>query len=447
MVANYFSSCSTIPALVIIVFFSIYLSTFSLVEAGDNGGGFSVDIIHRDSILSPSYDPSVTHFERLQNAFHRSVSRVNNFMLSLVSPSQVSTLILPANDGSYLMEISFGTPPVKNLAIVDTGSDLIWIQCKHCQNCYKQKAPLFDPTKSSTYQDLSCNSKQCNLIGEGCSPKSNSCNYTYGYVDKSFTNGILATETFTLGSTSGRSVPLPEKIFGCGHNNHVTFSEEESGLVGLGGGPLSLISQLKSSIGGKFSYCLVPLGKGNVTSTLNFGSQAAVSGDDVVSTPLVSMDLATFYYVTLKGISIGNKRLAYKNLLKPNASDEGNIILDSGTTFTFLQSDFYYNLESEVKKSIDGESVSDPSRTYRLCYKADTNVNVSMTAHFSGADVKLKELNTFVRISEELVCFAFIPLPLGYPSVFGSIAQMDFLVGYDLEESKVYFKPVDCSMH
>ncbi|XP_043692872.1 aspartic proteinase CDR1-like [Telopea speciosissima] len=440
MVAS-FSSCSPLPALVIV--FSIYLYTFALVEAGDNGG-FSVDIIHRDSFLSPSYDPSVTHFERLQNAFRRSISRVNNFKQSVISQFEVSTQVFP-NGGSYLMKISFGTPPVETLAIVDTGSDLIWIQCKPCEQCYKQKDPLFDPNNSSTYLNLSCKSKQCDLLGSGgdCSAKSNACEYSYAYGDTSFTNGLLATETFTLGSTSGRSVPLPNKIFGCGHKNLGIFTERENGIVGLGGGPLSLISQLKSSIGGKFSYCLVPLENENATSKLNFGSEAVVSGDDVVSTPLVSKDPLTFYYLTLEGISIGNKRLAYKNSSTVGA-DEGNIFLDSGSTLTTLPIDLYDNLESEVKKLIDGESVRDPIGLLSLCYKADTDVNVSITAHFSGgADLKLKQLNTFVKMSEELVCFAFIPQD--GVSVFGNIAQMDFLVGHDLEKRKVYFKPADCS--
>ncbi|XP_043692906.1 aspartic proteinase CDR1-like [Telopea speciosissima] len=442
MVAS-FSSCSPIPALVIV--FSIYLSTFAVVEAGDNGG-FSVNIIHRDSILSPFYDPSVTHFERLQNAIHRSMSRANRLKQSAISPLEVSSQVVPDNNGSYLMKMSFGTPPMEMFAIADTGSDLIWIQCKPCEKCYKQKAPLFDPNKSSTYRNLSCKSKECDLLDSGhrtCAPKTNDWGYSNFYGGRSSTRGFLAIETFTLGSTSGSSVALPEKIFGCGHNNEGTFDERESGLVGLGGGPLSLISQLKSSIGGKFSYCLVPFEKENVTSKLNFGSEAVVLGDDVVPTPLVIKDPVTFYYVTLEGISVGNKRLTYKSSSNV-AAEKGNIILDSGTTLTYVPSDFYQNLESEVKKLIHGKSFGYP---LPLCYNASTDVNVSITAHFSGADVKLKPQNTFFRLSKKVLCFAFIPHVEDDMGIFGNIAQMDFLVGYDLEKRKVYFKPADCSKH
>ncbi|XP_043693024.1 aspartic proteinase CDR1-like [Telopea speciosissima] len=220
--------------------------------------------------------------------------------------------------------------------------------------------------------------------------------------------GFVATETFTLDSTSGRSVTLPEKIFGCGHNNGGTFHERETGLVGLGGGLLSLISQLKSSVGGKFSYCLVPFEKENLTSKLNFGSEAVVSGDDVISTPLVTKDLVTFYYVTLEAISVGNKRLPYKNSSN-SVADEGNIILDSGSTLTFIESEFYHNSESEMKKLIHGQSFID--NFFSLWYEPGIDVNVSVTFHFSDVDVNV--------------------------GVFGNIAQMDFLVGHDLEKRKV----------
>ncbi|XP_042487363.1 aspartic proteinase CDR1-like [Macadamia integrifolia] len=441
--ASYISSSSPLPALAI-VFFSIYLSNFSQIEAGHGNGGFSVDFIHRDSMISPSYDPSVTHFERLQNAFRRSVSRVNYFKQSLISPSQVSTPISPVG-GAYLMQISFGTPPVSNLAIADTGSDLIWIQCKPCVPCYKQVAPLFDPTKSSTYKNISCHTQECDLLESYTCSSEGSCGYEYSYGDDSFTLGFLATETFTLGSASSSSISLPKKIFGCGQDDEGFFNKEESGLVGLGGGPLSLISQMKSTIGGKFSYCLVPLDNANAKSKLKFGSDAVVSGDGVVWTPLVSKDLdPTFYYVTLEGISVGNKRLVFKKYSRKANAVEGNIILDSGTTLTFLPSDFYDNLVSEVKKSINAETVADPEGQLGLCYKVGSGINVSITAHFTGADVQLKTLNTFVKISDKIVCLAFVPVEDDI-AIFGNIAQNDFLVGHDLEARKIYFKPTDCT--
>ncbi|MCI48044.1 aspartic proteinase CDR1-like, partial [Trifolium medium] len=87
-------------------------------------------------------------------------------------------------------------------------------------------------------------------------------------------------------STTGHRVSFPKIVVGCGTNNTISLfqgASASSGIVGLGGGPLSLITQLGSSIDRKFSYCLLPY-ESNTTSKLNFGDVAVVSGDGVVST-------------------------------------------------------------------------------------------------------------------------------------------------------------------
>ncbi|KAJ4956681.1 hypothetical protein NE237_013464 [Protea cynaroides] len=419
-------------------FFLIHLSTLSLINAS-NGVGFSIDLIHRDSLLSHFYNPS----QWWENAFRRSIARIDHFKQPRKDVS--STVI--ANNGEYLMKISIGTPPIDVLAIADTGSDLNWVQCKPCQDCYKQVTPLFDPKSSSTYINLACNASFCEELGSQSSCSRNVCQYSYSYGDQSFTNGNLASETFTLSnSKSGRYVSLPKKVFGCGHNNNGTFDKHGSGLIGLGGGSLSLISQLGSSINGKFAYCLVPLTAEHETSTLSFGADAIVSGSGVVSTPLVSKSPITFYYLTLEGISVGTKRLRYKQSLEAAARnvEKGNIIIDSGTTLTLLPSHFYDELEAAVKDAIHLTPI-DNQKELKLCYETVKDIGVPITVHFSGADVKLNTVNTFVRVDDNIVCFAIIPTD--NLAIFGNIAQINFLVGYDREGGTVSFKPTDCTKH
>lgn len=157
------------------------------------------------------------------------------------------------------MYISIGTPPIRVIPIVDTGSDLICTQCEPCQNCLSQKDTLFDPTSSFTYNLISCKSKPCEFITQDkCSSTRDFCNYsyTYGLWDSSFTTGNLSLETVTL----DYSIDFPNTIFGRGHQDEGVFGGIESGIVGLGGGPLSLISQMGPSVNRKFSYCLlIPL--------------------------------------------------------------------------------------------------------------------------------------------------------------------------------------------
>ncbi|KAK7843727.1 aspartic proteinase cdr1 [Quercus suber] len=128
---------------------------------------------------------------------------------------------------------------------------------------------------STTYKSFSCTSSQCEFLAKiSCSNDGTSCQYSTSYGDgSSFSKGDLSIDTLTLGSTTSHPMPLP--IIWCGHDNVGNFDYKGSDIVGIGGGAVSLVSQLSSSIGGKFSYCLVPLTSGDKnTSKLNFGSNA-----------------------------------------------------------------------------------------------------------------------------------------------------------------------------
>ena len=75
---------------------------------------------------------------------------------------QLQTPVASGN-GEYLVDISFGSPPQKATAIVDTGSDLIWVQCLPCQSCYAAASAKFDPSRSSSYSTLACASAFCTV--------------------------------------------------------------------------------------------------------------------------------------------------------------------------------------------------------------------------------------------------------------------------------------------
>ncbi|KAL3619086.1 hypothetical protein CASFOL_036656 [Castilleja foliolosa] len=425
----------------IIAYFFASVYMLSWIEATKNGG-ITIDLIHRDSPLSPSYDPSKTRFERLKNAFKRSVSRKSSFKLSKTTSTYQNDLEAPIipNGGEYLMKIGIGTPPVEFLGIADTGSDLTWIQCQPCTNCYKQKAPLFDTKKTSTYRTISCQSQTCSQVGTSSCDSKNVCEYQYSYGDNSYTIGDLSVETLTFDS----SVSFSKVVFGCGHENTGTFGEAGSGLIGLGGGPLSIITQLDQSIGGKFSYCLALLDS-NSSSKISFGANAIVTGPNVVSTPLVKKQPDTYYYLTLEGVSIGVNRV--NNVFGSKASgsvEEGNIIIDSGTTLTFLPSSFYEGFESALVAAVKGKQVSDSQGTFKLCYEKSSNFSAPpVTAHFTGADVELTQESTFLEVEQDVLCLTF--LPSENLAIFGNLHQMNYEIGYDIADQKVVFLPKDCS--
>ncbi|KAJ9707635.1 hypothetical protein PVL29_002598 [Vitis rotundifolia] len=393
------------------IIFLIHFAKHSHAEARVDG--FTTDFMSRDLPRSPFYNPSGTKYQRLAMR---------------ASPNDIQSNVI-SGGGSYLMNISLGTPPVPMLGIADTGSDLIWRQqCLPCPNCYKQVEPLFDPKKLKTYKTLDCNNEFCQDLGQqGSCDDDNTCTYSYSYGDRSYTRGDLSSDTLTIGSTKGDPASFPDIAFGCGYSNKGTFNEKDGGLIGLGGGPLSLVMQLSFEVGRQFSYCL-----------MNFGKSGVVSDSGTVSTPLIKGTPNTFYYLTLEGMSGGSEKVAFK------AVEQGNIIIDSGTTLTLLPQDFYTDVESALSKAIGGETTTDPSGTFSLCYNSVKNLEIpTVAAHFTGADVKLPPLNTFVQVQEDLVCFSMIPA--SDLAIFGNLAQMNFLVGYDLKNNKVSFKPTDCT--
>ncbi|KAL1830137.1 hypothetical protein ACET3Z_008549 [Daucus carota] len=434
------------------LFLIITLNFFcSCIEA--KSFGLSVDLIHRDSMFSPYFNPSNTYYENLRNSIRHAKARSTYLYTPKLSSSKqtIQSPLTPV-PSTYLMKISVGTPPLDLLAVADTSSALVWTQCKPCIRCYKQDSPLFDPSNSSTYETQSCQSKACESYPL-TSCVQNKCGYEASYGDKSFSRGDLSSESFTFESTSGNSVTLPNITFGCGHTNGGTFGKFTTGIVGLGNGKLSLVNQLSDTINTKFSYCLVPLGA-NVTSKVSFGSNAVVSGPGVETTPFYTKDPDTFYYLNLQSISVGNANIKYESNIysnKPNA-DEGNIIIDSGTTLSFLPSDFYQKIEDEFKASISSPPLKPPQgdlSDFSLCYKKDQGFEEevpTVTLHFSGADVELDASNTILEVAEGVGCLSLLPARTARGPVFGNLLQMNHLVGYDLVRKTVSFKKSDCTV-
>ncbi|KAE8658621.1 Detected protein of unknown function [Hibiscus syriacus] len=164
---------------------------------------------------------------------------------------------------------------------------------------------------------------------------------------------------------------FPLSIFGCGHDNQVIFGPENpgiAGLVGLGGGNFSLVSQIRTQVDHRFSYCFVPL-SAKPSGKLFFGQESIISRPGVVSIPLVSKFPETYYYLTLEGVSIGDKTVR-------SSLGQGNIVIDSGTTMTYLEQDLYNGLVAMVKEVFREEPVQDPSSMSRLCFRTDNNINV-----------------------------------------------------------------------
>ena len=333
------------------------------------------------------------------------------------------------------MSVSLGTPPVPYVAIADTGSDPAWTQCMPCKKCYPQSEPVFDPKKSSSFSPVPCTSDTCKSVGGTTCGDQQSCDYSFVYGDQTYSKGELATDTITIGSTS------VNMVIGCSHESGGGFGTT-SGVIGLAGGDMSIVTQMskKSSVSRKFSYCLPPVSSQG-SGKINFGENAVVSGSDVVSTPLGP---STMYQITLEAISVGNERHAVGK-----AVAENNMIIDSGTTLSYIPKDMHDGVVSSMAKIIGSKRVNDPGNFFALCYSPDgDDLNIpSVTAHFAGgANVELPKENMFITVADGVSCLMFTAMTESDPfGIWGNIAQGNFLIGYDLEQKSLSFKPTACA--
>jgi hypothetical protein len=291
---------------------------------------------------------------------------------------------------------------------------------------------------------VGCQSDACQALTRASCDAASHCQYQYSYGDGSRTVGVLSTETFTFDDGGARQLQVPHVDFGCSTYMAGTFRAD--GLVGLGAGALSLVSQLGSatSFGRKFSYCLIPSSAGdNSSSTLNFGSRAVVSEAGAVTTPLVPGEVETYYTVALESVGVGGRTVA---------SNESTIIVDSGTTLTFLDPALLEPLVAELGRRIKLTRAQPPEQLLEVCYDVSGTPQEDwgipdVTLRFGGGgEVTLRPGNTFVMVQEGTLCLALVPVTEATPiSILGNIAQTNMHVGYDLDARTVTFASADCT--
>jgi hypothetical protein len=118
-----------------------------------------------------------------------------------------------AGIGEFLVPMYLGTSPKKSMIIIDTGSDLTWIQSKPCFLCFEQLDPIFDPSKSSTYKKIACSDPKCQQLDpqfRKCLLDS-PCTYSIRYPG-SETQGYVSTETITVERTSGEKTKVKSPV-------------------------------------------------------------------------------------------------------------------------------------------------------------------------------------------------------------------------------------------
>lgn len=339
--------------------------------------------------------------------------------------------------GEYFCRVGIGHPASQVYMVLDTGSDVNWVQCAPCADCYQQADPIFEPASSSSYTPLTCDAHQCKSL-DVSECRNGTCLYEVSYGDGSYTVGDFATETVTLeGSTAVKDIAI-----GCGHNNEGLFVGA-AGLIGLGGGPLSFPSQINAT---SYSYCLVDRDSDSA-STLEFNS--AMPHDAITAPLLRSSKLDTFYFVGLRGLSVAGELLHIPpSTFKLTSNGDSGVIVDSGTAVTRLPSVAYNALRDAFLEGTKELPSATGVALFDTCYDLSKKKSVqvpTVSFHFSnGKKLDLPAKNYMIPVdSSGTFCFGFAPTSSSL-SIIGNVQQQGTRVSYDLENSLIGFSPNKC---
>ncbi|XP_039172812.1 aspartyl protease family protein At5g10770-like [Eucalyptus grandis] len=344
--------------------------------------------------------------------------------------------------GNYIVTIGLGTPKQDLTLIFDTGSPLTWTQCQPCVgSCYTQSDPIFDPSQSSSYANISCTSTLCSQLGSivasGCSRST--CLYGIQYGDQSSSVGFFATEKLTISPTD----VIDNFEFGCGENNQGLFGRA-AGLIGLSDDKISIVEQTATKYGKYFSYCLPSSSssKGHLTFGKDGGASNSVSFTPLSTVPQSSQ----FYGISIEGISVEGNRLS----IPSTVFSSGGAIIDSGTVISRLPPTAYSALRTAFRKAMANYTTAPALSILDTCYDLSKESTVTVpTITFSfagGADINLDHNGIFYVAKASQVCLAFAAngadSDLG---IYGNVQQKTFEVVYDVAGGKLGFGSNGCS--
>ncbi|XP_043700590.1 aspartic proteinase CDR1-like [Telopea speciosissima] len=422
----------------------IFCITSNTAVAKPRSLRFNVELIHRESLLSPFQNPKTILSNKAQRAYESSIARYT-YLTSHITSSSIDKFkidVIPYSSLDYLAKIPLGAPASDIFTTIDTSSGILWIQCKPCLQC-------FDYTKSTTYTKLSCfcSSSHFKLASNGhCRESPNGCTYhtQYGNQDESFGNPASESLAF-INSDGGVEETVMNLVFVCGINDKFIIGDQSAGVLGLAAMNLSIVSQLSSISQPKFSYCFGNLSDPSSKGNLIFGD-AHISG---FTTPFI---FDRFYYLNLIGISIGSERLNIPpGTFDRKDSGSGGVIIDSGTPLTILAKEGYNEVTDELSVYLMKFKCNPVpfAKSNRLCssgnFIRDLNGFPTVTFHFKdNAKLVLGKWSLFTQVEEDVFCLAFLPSDSTDVSVIGNMAQQFYNFGFDLVKNELSFIHSHC---
>nr|CAB3455208.1 unnamed protein product [Digitaria exilis] len=341
---------------------------------------------------------------------------------------------------TYVVRARLGTPAQELLLAVDTSNDAAWIPCAGCAGCAASNP--FTPSSSSSYRPVPCGSPLCTQApNSACPPNTRgACGFSLTYADSSLV-ATLSQDSLTVAGDVVKSY-----TFGCLQRATGTAAPPQ-GLLGLGRGPLSFLSQTKDMYEETFSYCLPSFKSVNFSGTLRLGKKG--QPQRIKTTPLLANPhRSSLYYVNMTGIRVGKKVVTIPApALGFDPATGAGTVLDSGTMFTRLVAPAYLAVRDEVRRRV-GKPVSSLGG-FDTCFTDPAVKWPPVTLMFDGMQVTLPEENVVIHSTYGTTsCLAMAAAPDGVNTVLNVIASMqqqNHRVLFDVPNGRVGFARERCT--
>ncbi|KAA3475561.1 aspartic proteinase Asp1 [Gossypium australe] len=352
--------------------------------------------------------------------------------------------------GYYNVTINIGHPPKPYFLDLDTGSDLTWLQCNApCVHCIEAPHPLYQPSNDL----VACRHPLCAALHppDYKCESPDQCDYEVEYADGGSSLGVLVRDVFSLNYTNGVRLS-PRLALGCGYDQIPGTSYHPlDGILGLGRGKSSIVSQLQSQglVRNVVGHCLSGRGGG----FLFFGDGLYDSSH--VTWTSMSQEFTKYYSPGSAELHFGGKATGIKNLI---------VIFDSGSSYTYLNSQAYQALTLLLKKELSGRSLKEApeDQTLPLCWKgrkpfrsvhdAKKYFKTSLALAFANSGRRKTQFElhpeAYLIISNKgNVCLGILngtQVGLQNLNVIGDISMQDRMVVYDNEKQVIGWSPANC---
>ncbi|KAF8650847.1 hypothetical protein HU200_063755 [Digitaria exilis] len=333
--------------------------------------------------------------------------------------------------------------------MVSTMSSLTWLQCKPCSPMVPQRHPLFNPNKSPTYHAIKSVSLKC-LPPFRPAQELDKCAFHLVGQEGVWASGFVSTDHFRISSGAFQ----PDYLFGCAHITR-TFNNggNAAGVLGVGRGPMSLVTRAAAQGLTNFSYGLSH--ETSHRSFLQFGADVPHKPGRYRTTRILPPHDVhdSAYHVRFIGVSLGERRLdgVLPEMFARRSDGQGGCIVDLGTPMTTMVEEAYHAIEEAMWTDLKCHGAERVEQAgYGLCVLATEAIKghlPSLSLHFAEEEATLvvSPEQLFVVIddkkSRQVLCLAMTP---GRRTIIGALQQVDTWFVFDLKEDKLSFWPESC---